>query len=674
MSRAIRQSYSFGDFTVDTEQKILLRQGKPLPLTPKVFDTLLVLIENYGRIVEKETLMNRLWPDTFVEEANLGFNIQQLRKALGDDARHPRFIETVARRGYRFIAPVKGTLDDSVLTNAIPPTPIGVQAADSQFTVGGDEFESDLGLAKSRDIVLPGTGKSDRAPKIGAGSNSGRWRTLLAASALAVTLVAAGLLLWLRYHSSARAQPETGRLMMAVLPFQNLTGDQTQDYFSDGLTEEMITQLGNLDPGHVGVIARTSVMQYKNSREPIDRIGRELQIQYVLEGSVRRESDRVRITAQLIQMKDQSHIWAREYEREVGDLLSLQSEIAREVTDEIHLTLGSQARHEPASQTSSPTPTSYEAYDLYLKGQYFFNQRSVAGFLQAVDYFKQATTKDPTYARAYAGLADCYALIGGYSERPEPDFMPKARDAARRAIELDGNLAEAHTALALIVQNYDWDWQTAEKEFRRALELNPNYATAHHWYAEHLTWLGRFDEALSESERARQLDPLSLIIAADKGAILYYSRQYDRAISQFLAVREMDPNFPRTGVIRSAYEQKGQYAYALEEIEKWRHAYGDKPWTWSELAYVYGRSGQRAQAEHALQKLLQLDRHQPVDPAAVAWAYLGVGDNGQAIAYLEKAYVQHSSTITSLKVEPRFDPLRSDPRYQDLQRRVGLAQ
>ena len=461
--------------------------------------------------------------------------------------------------------------------------------------------------------------------------------------------------------------------MVAVLPFQNLTGDATQDYFSDGLTEEMITQLGNLDPAHLGVIARTSVMHYKNSQEPMDQIGRELQIQYVLEGSVRRESDRVRITAQLIQMKDQSHVWAREYDREVVHLLSLQGEIAREVTDEIHRTLGGRAWTEPASQTSY-APKSYEAYDLYLKGQYFFNQRNVAGFEQAIDFFQQATTKDPNYARAYAGLADCYALIGGYSERPQTDFMPKARAAARRAVELDGNLAEAHTALGLIVQNYDWDWQTAEREFRRAIKLNPNYATAHHWYGEHLTWLGRFDEALRENERARQLDPLSLIIAADNGATLYYSRQYDRAIAQFSTVREMDPNFSRTGLIRSAYEQKGLFINALEEIEKWRHAYGDQPWTWSELAYVYGRSGQQAQAEHALQKLLQWDQRQAVDPAAIVWAYVGTGNKDQAFAYLEKAYTQHSSTLTTLKVEPGFDPLRSDPRYQDLLRRVGLAQ
>ena len=670
MSLAIRQFYSFGDFTVDSDQKVLLRQGKPLPLTPKVFDTLLILVENRGRIVEKEVLMNRLWPDTFVEEANVGFNIQQLRKALGDDARHPRFIETVARRGYRFIAPVEGPLDVSVTTNQVIPTRVATAA--SQLIVGGEESKSDLGLVKSLEVAS--TDRSDRALKARATGNisrPSRRKILLVATAVVVILV--GGLLLLRHRSSARPQGDPGRVMLAVLPFQNLTGDAAQDYFSDGLTEEMITQLGNLNPDHLGVIARTSVMQYKNSREPLDQIGRALQVQYVLEGSVRRESDRVRITAQLIQMRDQTHVWAREYDRELVHVLPLQGEIAREVTDEIYRTLGGRAGTEPPLQTFS-APKSYEAYDLYLKGQYFFNQRSVAGFEQAIDFFQQATRKDPNYARAYAGLADCYALIGGYSGLSKTDLMPKARAAAQHALELDGNLAEAHTALALIVQNYDWDWQTAENEFQRAIQLNPNYATAHHWYAEHLTWQGRFEQALRENERARQLDPLSLIIAADNGATLYYSRQYDRAIAQFRTVREMDPNFPRTGIIRSAYVQKGAFSNALEEIEKWRRAWGDQPWTWSELAYVYGRSGQQAQAEHALKKLLEWDQRKPVDPAAIVRAYIGTGNKDQAFAYLEKAYLQHSSTLTTLKVEPGFDPLRDDPRYQELLRRVGLAQ
>ena len=256
---------------------------------------------------------------------------------------------------------------------------------------------------------------------------------------------------------------------------------------------------------------------------------------------------------------------------------------------------------------------------------------------------------------------------------PQTEFEPKARTAALRAVEIDDGLPEAHTALALIVQNYDWDWQTSEKEFRRAIELNPNYATAHHWYAEHLMWLGRFDEALQESERARQLDPLSLIIASDNGAILYYSRQYDRAIERFRAVREMDPNFPKTGMIRRAYAQKGMSADVLAELERDRRLYGDGPWGWSEQAYIYGRTGQQAQARLALAKLEQLNRRQHLDASPTLRAQIGMGNKDQAFAYLEKAYSQHSSTMTTLKVDPLYDPLRGDPRFQDLLRLVGLA-
>jgi TolB-like protein len=367
--------------------------------------------------------------------------------------------------------------------------------------------------------------------------------------------------------------------MLAVLPFENLTGDAGQDYFSDGLTEEMIAQLGRLNPEHLGVIARTSVMQYKNSPEQLPKIGADLGVQYVLEGSVRRDSGNVRITAQLIQVKDQTPVWSRQYDRELSGLLALQGEVAQEIADEIQVTLGanpkrSTADHRPAAAAA----TSYEAYDLYLRGRYFWNKRTKEGFEQAADYFQQAIDKAPNYARAYAGLADTYGLMSTWSMGPPDEYMPKARAAALRAAQLDDSLAEAHTSLALIAQNYDHDWHTAENELRRAIQLDPSYATAHQWYAECLSLQGRFEEALAESERARQLDPLSVIIAADHGAILYFSRQYDRAIEQFHAVLTMAPTFGRAHMICYAYVEKGMFREALTYAERWRHSEGTPVW------------------------------------------------------------------------------------------------
>jgi TolB-like protein/DNA-binding winged helix-turn-helix (wHTH) protein/Flp pilus assembly protein TadD len=635
MNTELKQSYEFGPFRLDPENRIFLRDWHPISLTPKVFDTLVLLVERSGRLVLKDELMTAIWPDSFVEESNLTQTVFMLRKALGETGSDQRYIVTVAGRGYRFAAHVK----------QVP---------------GNGHLEPQTTTVSLHPQVPPAVEKS----------NSRRWPVF---AGIAILLVAAVGAYFQWFHAQTRPQLFGGRVMLAVLPFENLTGDPGQDYFSDGLTEEMIAQLGRIDPEHLGVIARTSVMHYKNSQEQLEQIARDLGVQYVLEGSVRRDSDKVRITAQLIQMKDQTHLWARQYDRETSRLLTLQDEIAQEVADEIRITLGQDKWIDIAHPGSLP-PKTAEAYDLYLKGQYFWNKRTVEGFQRAIDYFQQAIVKDPSYARAYAGLADSYALISGYSGVPQADFMPKARAAALRALEIDDSLPEAHAALALIVQDYDWDWQTADKEYRRAIELNPNYATAHHWYAEHLALLGRFDEALRESDRASQLDPLSLIIASDHGVIFYYSRQYDRAIEQFRAVLEMDPGFSRAGMMTQAYVEKGLLKDALAFEESRRRMADDGPWTWATLAYVYGRSGQPVQARRALMKLQELNRHQQVDPAPFVSACIAIGDKDQAFAWLEKAYSQHSYALITLKVEPSYDPLRSDPRFQDLMRRVGLAQ
>ena len=648
--------YEFDDFRLDPKKRVLRLGHEPVPLTPKAFEMLLVLVQSEGVLMTKEELMKAVWADSFVEESNLTQVVFVLRKALGETADR-RYILTVQGKGYRFAADVKvvpgnGEGESSGVSS---PLPVGTGASapiqpEAQYP--------------GQSSGHPLRRRSDRS------ASKRRWLYLAGALTILLLGVVAGTLR--RFGGRTPPQEAHGRVMLAVLPFQNLTGDAGQDYLSDGMTEEMISQMGDLDPQHLGIIARTSVMHYKNSQAPLDQIGRELGVQYVLEGSVRRDSDKVRITAQLVQMKDQTHVWARQYDRNVDSLLVLQSEIALEIADEIRLTLGD-SKPKTAPRQASYSPKTSEAYDLYLRGRYFWNQRTVEGFHRAIEYFQQSISKDANNARAYAGLADAYTLLTSYSGVPPTELMPKARDAALKALKLDESLSEAHTSLALIVENYDWDWQTAEKEYRRAIELNPNNATAHHWYAEYLTWLGRFDEALGESERARQLDPLSLVIAIDNGQIFYYSRQYDLALAKFRTVREVDENF-RPGLMVAPYEQKGMFAEALTELQAWPATRIDSPYYWSMLAYLYGRTGDSVQARRALTELEEMNRHRAIDPAVVSWAYLGMGDNDHALSWLEKAYAQHSNAMTNLKVEPRYDVLRSDPRFQDLMRRVGLAQ
>jgi TolB-like protein/DNA-binding winged helix-turn-helix (wHTH) protein len=629
--------YRFGPFELRTQTRELYKHGMKLKLRPQVYQVLALLLEHAGECVTREELQKRVWPsNTFVDFEN-GVNsaIKQLRASLNDSAAEPRYIETLPKLGYRMIAPVE------------------YEAGSAGERSTGAEEES-----------------VSTAPGRPANSRKRLW--IAAVSVLGIACLVA-FLKWPRAHPKPQRAAPAGRIMVAVLPFENMTGDVSQDYFSDGLTEEMIAQLGRLDPKEFGVIARTSVMHYQRSSVKVDQIGSELGVQYVLEGSVRRDSEKVRINAELIEVGGQRQLWAQQYDRELTNLLVLQAEIAREISDSIQRTLGSPARSERVSQPTL-TPQAYQAYDLCLKGHYFWNKRTVPGFQQAIVYFQQAVAKDPDYAPAYAGLANNYVLLPGYTLGPAAEYMHKAREAAVRALEIDDQLPAAHAALALILENYDWDWKSAEKEYRRAIELNPNYATAHQWYAEFLMWQGRFDEALRESESARRLDPLSLIIAADRGSIFYFSRQYDRAVEQFQSVREMDPSFARVHLVFDAYVQQGRFAEALADIADWRRTYGDGIHIRSRLVYLYGRMGQKDKARAELKELEPMNGTRSLDPVPMALAYVGVGNNDAALSSLEKAYAQRSNLLTALKVEPVYDPLRDDPRFQELLRRVGLAQ
>ena len=606
-----------------------------------------LLLSRAGDVVSREELHRQLWPsETFVDfEHGLNNSVKELRAVLGDSASEPRYIETLPKLGYRFVAPVE--IEEPPATDVSAPE------------------QPDASRAGAEDISTPKP--SQTMPPLA----SARGTALVALSLFLLVCIMVGI-----RSSRSPAQPRTAnseRAMVAVLPFENLTGDPAQEYFSDGLTEEMIAQLGHTDPQHLGVIARTSVMRYKNTREQMDQIGRELGAQYLLEGSVRRDADKMRISAQLIQTKDQSHVWSHQYDRTPNSLLSLQGEIAQEISDAIQQTLGEHNVADRVHASAAPSAKSYEAYDLYLKGRYFWNKRSADGFERAAECFNQAIAKDPQYALAYAGLADTYALTSGYTLAPPAEFIPRARAAALKALQLDEQLAEAHVSLAVIAQNYDWDWQTAEKEYRRAIELDPNYATAHHWYAENLALQGRFDEAFSEMDRARKLDPLSLIVATDNAVFLYFSRQYERAIEQFRAVLDMEPGFSRAHMVMSAYVEQGKFAEAIADAGEWQRR-DDNEWSRALLAYVYGRAGREADARCELERAKKMSARPPFDPLPIALGYIGLKDKDLAFVWLNRAVANRSPSLAALKVDPIYDSLRSDPRFEAILRHVGLAQ
>ncbi len=459
-------------------------------------------------------------------------------------------------------------------------------------------------------------------------------------------------------------KPPSGKVMLAVLPFDNLSGDPQQDYFSDGLTEEMIAQLGRMHPDRLGVIARTTIMQYKGTHKSAEEIGAELRVDYILEGSVRRDGNKARITAQLIQVSDQTHRWAEDYDRDLRDILALQSDVAKAIARQIQLQLTPQ-QQQRLTQTRAVNP---EAYEAYLRGRFFWNKRTDDALQRSIDYFNEAIQKDPSYALAHAGLADTYGVLAFFSVRPPNEAYPRAKAAALRALQLDDSLGEAHALLADVMYHYDWDWPAAEARFKRAIELNPNYATAHQWYAVFLDLSGRIEEAGVEIEHARALDPLSLAINTDAAGHYYYARQYDQAVAQCRKALDMDPNFPLAHIwLGMAYVQKKMYPEAIEEFRKVQSV---SPTALALLGHTYGLSGRQSEALGVLQDLRNLSRRRYVSPAFFASVYIGLGDANQAFRWLDQAAQVHSPMLVRLKMEPVVDSLRSDPRFAAMLQKV----
>jgi TolB-like protein/Flp pilus assembly protein TadD len=564
----------FGTFEVDLESRELRKHGMLVRLEEKPFRILQLLIEQAGRVVTRRELREKLWPDTHVGyDQNLNTAVNKLRELLGDSAQSSRFIETLPRIGYRFIAPVM---------------------------------------------------------------------------------------------VSARSSSREGKKMLAVLPFENLGGDPGQEYFADGLTEEMISHLGQLDPRRLGVIARTSAIQYKNTRKSITEIASELKVSYVLEGSVRCEGSGARITAQLIEALDQTHVWSASYNRDLRDILSVQADVARQVGRALSLELLPEA----AVKSLAFDPTAHESY---LRGRFYFGQRTEEGLKKAISSFETALSVEPNCARSYSGIADCCGLLSWFGALAPKVAGQKAAAAAKRAVEIDASLSECHASLALVRFWHDWNWEEAEQEFLRALELNPSYISAHQWYAVFLNAQGRFEEAQTVQKSARELDPFSLTSNMHVGDSFFFSRQYDRAVKHVFAVLEQEPRFfPALLRLGRVYVQMELYVEAIAAFQQASQLSRQQE-VLSSLAHAYALAGRAEEARVILDEMTNDKIGRYMASPMIARIYLGLGEFETALDWLQKGLEERSYCMVFLKQDPVYDPIRAHPRFAELLNLIGLS-
>ncbi len=567
----------FATFEVDLGSGELRKQGIKIRLPEQAFQVLWMLLDHPGEIVSREDLRDRLWSgQTFVDfDHGLNKAINRLRDALSDSAANPRFIETVARRGYRLIVPLSG-----------------------------EDLSHHVSVAPNR-------------PRL------------------------------------------------AVLPFESVPPDSVQEFFTDGLTEEMISELGRFNPSRLGVIARTSAMQYKRTTKRVDEIGKELDVDYILEGTVRRSESRARITVQLIQVRDQTHLWAESYNRELIDILKVQHEVAQRVATSLALELIPQ-------RNTRRKLVSPEAYEAYLLGRYFWNKETDRNASTAIGHFERALEHDPEYALALSGIADCYLRLGLYFALSSVEAGSRAKQAAARALEIDPNLGEAHTSMGSVHFWFDWNWSEAEREFRRAIELNPNYAAGHFRYAAYLSAMQRFAEAREEQRIAEELDPLSLIITMTAADPYYYSREYPLAIEHLQRVLKREPNFPPAHAnLGRAYAQSGMYEEAITAFEKAARLSG-VPQADITVGYAYARAGKTEKAEAILERMEELARTHHVPSPYLAWIHLALGDIAKAVELLEQGFRQRSYLLIFLNADPIYDSLRTQPGFLDLLERMNF--
>jgi TolB-like protein/DNA-binding winged helix-turn-helix (wHTH) protein/Tfp pilus assembly protein PilF len=639
----------FGVFEADLDSCELRKQGRKLKLQTQPCQVLKLLLEHPGEVITREEFRKRLWPeDTFVDfDHSLNTAMRRLREVLNDSPDNAIFIETLQRRGYRFIAPVTPVRPLELAVEAAPPADV-----------------ADVSLAAPE---AAGTGT---LPEKGIGRPRWRYAGVIAASLLfgAALGLSAGWLI-LRRAPAPEMKPKPLQVRsLAVLPLENIAATPGQEYLADGMTDELIASLAKVRS--LRITSRTSSMEYKGTHKPLSEIARELNVDAVVEGTVQRSGGNVRITAELVQTSSDRALWAETYENQVGDILALQQQVANAIVRQIQIELTPQEQQAlTATQSISP-----EAYEDYLKGKYYWNRRSEASLTKAINYFELATKDEPQYALAYAGLADCYGIIGAaiVGTVPAKDVAPKAEAAAIRAIELGPNLAESQTSMATVRLNYDWDWAGAERGFRRAIELNPAYATAYQRYSLYLIAMDRKDESIAEMQRAVSLEPLSVSMNFSLGWRLYMARRYDAAIQQLRTAIAMDPSLALAHmVLGQAYEQKGVYPQAAAELTQAVELSHRSAPMIAALAHLYAISGRQDRARELLKELTYPKQRQYVSPFYIALVYAGLNEQAKAVSWLDKAIDDRSNPCIFLRVDPEFDSLRKDPGFVTLLKRLG---
>jgi len=621
MSQQDNRSYEFGRFRVKGAERVLLRDGEIVPLTPKVFDILLTLVEKSGQVVSKDELMKRVWPDTYVEEGNLTQNISLLRKALGETPEGTQFIETVPRRGYRFVAEINEGVDlEPVVVSAeIPAVSNEIPAA----------------------AVIAAPARR-RTPAF-----------ILVAGVVVTTLV--GLFYftgWSKAGNTAAIQS------IAVLPFVDESADPDAEYINDKIAESLINSLSKLP--QLRVVPRSVVESYKGRQIDPRKVGEELNVRAVVTGRMRRHGDIISIQADLIDLQNVAQLWGQHYDHKVSDVLLVQDDISRDIFENLRLKLNVEEKKQ------------LEAYRLYLKGRNAWNKRTGDALQEAIEFFNQAIEIDPNYGAAYAGLADCYNMLVVYGRLQPKEGFPKAKEAAAKALEIDESSAEAHSSMAFIKFRWDWDRTETEREFQTAIKLKPAYAPAHQWYSSYLVAVERFDEAIAEAKRTEELEPLSFVASSHLGWIYYLSGQNDKAIEQCRKILELDPSsFPARRYLGLAYEAKGMYPEAISEFQRGVKLSGS-PLMLALLGHAYAVAGKKTEAQQVLNDLQQLQEQRYVSPYTVAAIYAGLGDQDQAFKWLDKAVEERDIWLMNLKVDPVFAKLRSQRKFTDTLARIRL--